>query len=233
MNEIDKEYLVYLHINKINNKKYVGITSRTPAERWGKNGSKYSTSPKFYAAINKYGWNNFEHKILETKLSKEEACLKEQYYIQKFNSLSPNGYNLTTGGEITEVSDEARKKISKSMMGNKNGLGHKCSEETRKKISDAQKGKTFTEEHKRHISEAKKGKSTSSCSEEKRQHIIASKKDKKAVYCIETDTVYESIQECARQLGLRATLICKVCKGKAKTTGGYHFQYYTHTLINA
>lgn len=136
---------------------YVGITSRTPENRWGKNGCNYSTSPKFYAAINKYGWNNFEHEILETGLSKEEACLREQYYIQKFNSLSPNGYNLTSGGEMTEMSDEARKKLSKSMMGNKNGLGHKCSEEKKKKISDAQKGKTFTKEHKRHISEAKKG----------------------------------------------------------------------------
>ena len=228
-----KEYLVYQHINKINNKVYVGITSRTPEERWGKNGRNYSTSPKFYAAINKYGWDNFEHRILETHLSKEEACLKEQYYIVKFNSLSPNGYNLTTGGEMTEMSEEARKKLSKSMMGNKNGLGHKCSEEKKRKISEAQKGRTFTEEHKRHISEAKKSKGTGPCSEEKRQHIIAAKKDKKPVYCIETDTVYESIQECARQLHLQATLICKVCKGKAKTTGGHHFQYYTHTLLNA
>ena len=229
MNKIDKKYLVYLHINRINNKMYVGITSRTPENRWGKNGCNYSTSPKFYAAINKYGWNNFEHEILETGLSKEEACLREQYYIQKFNFLSPNGYNLTSGGEMTEMSDEARKKLSKSMMGNKNGLGHKCSEEKKKKISDAQKGKTFTKEHKRHISEAKKGKKVGPCSEEKRQRIIASKKDKKAVYCVETNMIYESIQECARQLGLQATLICKVCKGKAKTTGGYHFQYYIHT----
>ena len=118
-------------------------------------------------------------------------------------------------------------------MGNKNGLGHKCSEEKKRKISEAQKGRHFTEEHKQHISDAKKGKSTGPCSEEKRQHIIAAKKDKKPVYCIEIETIYESIQECSRQLNLQATLICKVCKGKAKTTGGYHFQYYTHTLLNA
>lgn len=230
-------YLVYQHINKINGKQYVGITKRKPEECWGLNGQKYSTSPKFYTAIQKYGWDNFEHNILETNLTKDEACEKEQYYIKKFNSLSPNGYNLTTGGEMTIMSEEARQKLSNSMKNNTNGA-HPCSEETKEKIRLALKGKKFTEEHKQHISEAKRGKSTGSCSEEKRQHIIAAKKDKKPVYCVELNIVYESIQEYARQLNLYATNISKVCKGqRLKTTGGYHFQYATeeqiHILLNA
>ncbi len=127
------------------------------------------------------------------------------------------------------MSKEAKQKLSKSMLGNKNGLGHKCSEEKKRKISDAQKGKKLSKKHRENISKAKKGKSTTPCSEEKRQKIIANKKDKKSVYCIETNKIYESIHECARQLNLQPTLICKVCKGKAKTTGGYHFKYYTNT----
>lgn len=70
-------YLVYQYINKIDGNQYIGITKRKPEERWGLNGQKYSTSPKFYEAIQKYDWNNFEHKILETNLTKDEACEKE------------------------------------------------------------------------------------------------------------------------------------------------------------
>jgi len=51
-------YKIYIHINKVNGKMYVGITKQTPEDRW-KNGTGYDTSPKFYNAIKKYGWENF------------------------------------------------------------------------------------------------------------------------------------------------------------------------------
>ena len=51
------------------------------------------------------------------------------------------------------------------MRGNQNGLGHPCSEEKKKKISEAQKGRKFTEEHKQKLSEAAK-KRLVPCSEE-------------------------------------------------------------------
>ena len=71
--EIKNKWTVYMHINKLNNKKYVGITSRNPNERWGKNGNRYKSSPHFYSAIQKYGWDNFEHIILKDNLTSEEA----------------------------------------------------------------------------------------------------------------------------------------------------------------
>lgn len=64
-------YTVYQHVNKINGKMYIGITKRTPQDRWGHDGSKYKTIPHFYAAIQKYGWNNFEHNILYTNCDKK------------------------------------------------------------------------------------------------------------------------------------------------------------------
>lgn len=115
------------------------------------------------------------------------------------------------------------------MMGNKNGLGKPCSEEKKEKIRAAQIGRTFTEERKKAISDAKKGKTHKPLSEESRKKI-ADAHDKKPVYCLETDTVYESIQACARKLGLEATVVCKICKGKGKSTKGYHVSYYENNI---
>lgn len=47
----------------------------------------------------------------------------------------------------------------------------------------------------------------------------------KPVYCVELDKTYNGVREAARELGLNHPLISKVCKGKALTTGGYHFRY--------
>ena len=52
-------YIVYQHKNKINGKVYIGITMQDPERRW-RHGEGYKSSPHFYAAIQKYGWDNFE-----------------------------------------------------------------------------------------------------------------------------------------------------------------------------
>lgn len=110
------------------------------------------------------------------------------------------------------------------MKGNKNGLGHPCTPEKAKKISEAQKGKIVSEETRKKQSLAKKGKPGPKCSEEKKAKISASHK-KKAVYCEETGETYISIQECARQLNIEATRVCACCKGRTKSVKGYHLSY--------
>ena len=200
-------YTVYQHRNKINGKIYIGITMQEPEKRWGSNGCNYKSSPHFYAAIQKYGWDNFEHNILFTNLTKEKACQKEQELIKNFNSMDRNfGYNSTSGGDIFVMNKETKQKISQAMMGNKNGLGHPCSEEKKIKISKAQKGREFTAEHKEKLSEAAKKRHVP-CSDEKKKKLSQNYPNKKQVYCQELDTVYESVQECARQLNLYLTTI--------------------------
>lgn len=226
-------YLLYKHVNKINGKVYVGITSRSAEERWGNEGSKYKSSPYFYSAIKKYGWNNFEHIIMEENLTKEEASRKEQYYIKEYNAMNRNfGYNETSGGETPTMSLAARKKLSESMKGNQNGKGVIFTEERKQKISKALKGKPFSEERKKKMSEAAKKRHVP-CSEEKKKILSEAYPNKKQVYCLETDTVYSSIHECSRQTGVPATLICRVCKGKQKTSRGFHFSYYDNNIENA
>lgn len=222
-------YTVYQHKNKINGKIYIGITMQEPEQRWGSNGINYKSSPHFYSAIQKYGWDNFEHNILFQNLTKEEACKKEQELIAEYNSMDRDfGYNSTSGGESFTMNKETKQKISQALMGNKNGLGHPCSEEKKKKISEAQKGRQLTEEHKQKLSEAAKKRHTP-CSEQAKESIRKAS-HKKPIYCEELDQIFESVQECARQLNLYATNISKACRGIIHTTGGYHFKYYDDTI---
>lgn len=222
-------YTVYQHKNKINEKVYIGITSQKPEQRWGSQGCNYKSSPHFYSAIQKYGWDNFEHNILFTDLTKEQACLKEQELIKEYNSTNREfGYNSTSGGDIFTMNEETKQKMSQAMIRNQNGLGHPCSEEKKEKISNAQKGRKFTEEHKQKLSEAAKNRHVP-CSEEKKQ-ILKEKSHKKSVYCEELDKIFESVQECSRQLGIPATSISKLCNGRGKTLKGYHLRYYNDTI---
>lgn len=139
------------------------------------------------------------------------------------------GYNSTFGGDIFIMNEETKQKISQSLMGNKNGLGHPCSEEKKKKISEAQKGKKFTEEHKQKLSEAAKNRHVP-CSEEKKQKLSQNYPNKRKVYCEELNKIFNSVQQCSKELGIPATNISKLCGGRGKTLKGYHLRYYNDTI---
>jgi group I intron endonuclease len=91
-----KNYYVYRHVSP-SGKSYIGITKQKPERRF-QNGFGYKTQDSFFRAIAKYGWDNFTHEILEEGLTEKEACEKEAYYIDLYNSFSPNGYNTREGG---------------------------------------------------------------------------------------------------------------------------------------
>lgn len=60
---MERNYTVYMHENKTNHKKYIGITSKPPEKRW-KNGANYQNCHAMRRAIEKYGWDGFDHIIL-------------------------------------------------------------------------------------------------------------------------------------------------------------------------
>lgn len=113
-------FTVYAHINKIDGKRYFGITcNKKPEYRWA-NGKGYPANKHFTNAIKKYGWENFDHAIIMSGMSKEDACNLEQYLIALHDTTNPtNGYNLSIGGECsglgTKRSEEAKRKYRKSM----------------------------------------------------------------------------------------------------------------------
>lgn len=83
-----------------NGKSYIGQT-RTSIERRRKNeyGTGYSGSPSFYHAIQKYGGlQNFEYEELE-RVDVELLDEREVYYIQKYKTITPHGYNIESGGQ--------------------------------------------------------------------------------------------------------------------------------------
>ena len=129
--------------------------------------------------------------------------------------------------DLTAILAVCRQKISQALMGNKNGFGHPCSEE--KKIGESQKGKKFTEEHKKRMSEAAKKRHVP-CSEEKRQKLSKNYPNKKKVYCEELNKIFESVRQCGRELGILATSISSLCRGRGKTRKGYHLKYYDDTI---
>ena len=69
-----RNYKIYMHKNKINGKVYIGQTYTSLRARFGKNGIGYKGCPIFYNAIQKYGWDNFEHEILEENIPNAEIA---------------------------------------------------------------------------------------------------------------------------------------------------------------
>lgn len=149
-------YFVYLTKNLVNNKCYVGWHATNNLND-GYLGSGIALS----RAIKKYGKNNFITGIIEM-CKKTNILQKEKYWIKEKNTLVPNGYNLTGGGDggntYTLLSEKDKEKFRKKCSeGNK---GKKVSKETCKKISDSNKGKSRnkgilkTEEHKQKLKEA-------------------------------------------------------------------------------
>jgi group I intron endonuclease len=103
---------VYIITNLINNKIYIGKTSKTYKERWSQHISAAladSSKPDYnfllHKAIRKYGKEQFKVELLEDNISDEESCLREQYWINFYHSSilfeENNGYNMTYGGEGT------------------------------------------------------------------------------------------------------------------------------------
>lgn len=110
-------YSVYAHINKVNKKIYIGSTSREPKVRW-QNGKGYSSNKMFSNDIKKYSWDNFEHEIIASGLTKEEAESFEELLIRKLDAINENiGYNIKYGGNTTECPENIKIKISNSKKG--------------------------------------------------------------------------------------------------------------------
>ena len=154
-------YSVYKHTAP-NGKIYIGITCQKPEYRW-QNGLGYRTQSRFYRAIQKYGWDVFQHEIIADGLAREQAEQMEIKLIAQYKSNErEHGYNMSEGGTGGKsgctVSDDVRIRLSEMNRGEKNPwYGKHHNEETRMKISKGNLGKSPSAEARRKISESKRG----------------------------------------------------------------------------
>ena len=102
--ENDNSNGIYKFENQINHKIYIGQAENL-RKRYKKHFSNIkdnSHQEDFYKALREYGWDNFSYEILEkfspAEYNEEKLDNLECFYIKKYNSLKPNGYNMTEGG---------------------------------------------------------------------------------------------------------------------------------------
>jgi group I intron endonuclease len=173
--------IIYKVTCLVTNKVYIGKTIKTLAQRKSvhlSHAKKYNDTSAFHSAIRKYGKDNFIWEVLDRVMFSDLLIDLECFYISKYNCMSPNGYNLTVGGEGAtgyRHTEEAKKKIGLAGVGKKNtlgyhhsqeakekisvaGMGRKKSDETRKKLSVANTGKRLSEETRNKISKVQIGK---------------------------------------------------------------------------
>lgn len=140
-----------------NEKKYIGVTCCKPNRRW-QNGYGYVTQSYMYRAIQKYGWENIEHKIIANNLTANQASKMEAELVELYQTTDKDkGYNIKPGGAVGyHLSEEHKKKIGKANAGSNNGMyGYKYTDEEIRYKSEHSpwKGRKHTEESKKKISE--------------------------------------------------------------------------------
>lgn len=218
--EIRGPYLVYTHVCP-NGKVYIGLTRQSELARW-ENGNAYKDNEPFYADIQKYGWENFIHRIEFRDMSEQDALYLESMLISFENACDPScGYNRarfgTTGWKPTPEQREHLSQVRKvyaaehpEMIENLADMhrGVPRTESTKSKIRSALSKVPKTEAHRQHIAEG-----------------IAKKRPVKAVRCLETGETYRSAWEAHQLTGIGDAGIARCCKGKANTAGGFHWEY--------
>ena len=211
---------IYKITNRTDNKIYVGQTIRDVETRWKDHLKKGSKCRYLSSAIKKYGVDNFDFKLVCITFDNQLDGM-EIKYIEQYNSLVPNGYNLKNGGNGGRHHAETNQKISESLKNRyKNGLAPPSSH----------LGKPHSEIHKKKISESLKGRRLS---QETINKIILSKQklSKQKYKIIQFDILgnclnsFETCQEAAEYIGTTRANVNHCCTGKRKTAKGYVWKY--------
>lgn len=206
-------FIVYQHIFP-NGKMYFGITSQKPNRRW-RNGEGYNHNIMMYRAIQKYGWNNITHNVLYENLTKEQAEQKEIELISLYKSnCNQYGYNICSGGSVNIPTEETKKKIGLASK------GRIPDEITRQKISKAVKHRVVKEESKlygeRNWFYGKVGGLS-----------VRAKAVKQLDNNRNTIKTWASISDACRELGIKNQSINRSLHKRNIRAGGYYWEYAT------
>jgi len=130
--------IIYKARNRLNGKLYVGMSTKSLAERCAEHigSARWNSRTVFHCAIRKYGPESFTFRVIDSASSLAELKVKEKLWIKKLNCRVPSGYNLTDGGDgVVNPPFEVRERNRLAH------LGKKASEETKRKMSLSQTGR--------------------------------------------------------------------------------------------
>ncbi len=186
--------------------KYVGSTSLTITKRIQLH---YISCKKsvIYKYVREHPNEEFSYVAIDYANTKEEAFEKEEFwtefYRERYSML-----NIFTG-PIPD--DNTKRKISEATKGNNNPFfGKHHTEESKKKMSEARKGKKKSEEFKKYLSDMFAGKNNPSA---------------RKVRIKESNQIFESIKECAEFLNVSRPTISNAIKRKSKVKRKYTIEY--------
>lgn len=221
-----KKYSIYEHISP-SGKVYVGQTSNLNI-RWQGNGNRYLNKnkkglfvqPYFAHALLKYGWDNFEHRIILENIPKSEANYAEKYLI-KWYKLHNMSYNCTDGGEGAcgikrTMSLEMRKHMSEIMRAFHPLKGTHRTEKQKQAAREKMLGRKASKEARFNMRMAHLGKSNPHRCKE----VYAF--DKQSKYFVRK---FSSISEASKYTGISHSAICNTARGKCPSAGSYIWSF--------
>ena len=239
MKENNKCYKVYKHINKINGKCYIGITSLEPNKRFGKNGIYYKECTYFWNAIQKYGWDNFEHIIIADNLTKEQACEYEVNLIEHMKSERPDDcYNILVGGDLGRKGVPITEEYREKFRGEKNPFAKSviCIETNRVFDTVTEACKFYHVDRSNIARACRTGMACGKDGDIKLHWAYYNKEDKtfnvtkirtrnKRVYCETTGLYFNSLKEASEYYNVPYDGIWHSCKYHNATSYGYVWRY--------
>lgn len=242
---MSKVFHVYKITNTVNGKLYVGITQNGYKRRFAahlrhsKGGRKSCRA--LYSAINKYGESSFKVELIETCKNRDELNKREIFWIKKLNTLSPNGYNLTEGGDAGVMSDETKAIMSERMKGIK--PDDKVYEaQLKARLDPIREAKRLRNiriamnrpEVRLATSERQKGVKKSP------SHIIAIREAiASRIKCVETGVEFDTISSAVKwirnttEYKASTAKICRALKRSDYTAYGYHWERLSESKRNS
>lgn len=225
--------IIYKITNKLTGKCYIGQTTQTLSRRFAGHRYDINDNLPIHRALKKYGELNFICEEIASYTNMEDLNNAEHYYIEWFNCLIPNGYNIRAGGNNGGALHEStRKKIGDANRGEKNFFygkpgpmrGKKHTQEAKTAISDSGKGNKNHFYGKKHSLESRQ---KQSLAKQGSNHWGYGKPHfrRKPILCLETGKAYSCLTEAARQTGFSKNGIGDVATGRVKQIYGFTFRY--------
>lgn len=223
--------IIYMYTSP-SGKCYIGQT--VDEDRRRKEHMKHNQITTFHNAVKKYGYENMIYSILHKDIETKCALnILEHMEIKIRNTLCPNGYNMMTGGGAAGIPcEETRIKQSRSRRGKKH------TEETIKRMQQAQKGRIITKEARIKMALYRSGSKQSQETKDKislacKGHFVSensrmktSERNRKKIKCVETGVIYESFTNAAIEYKMKNLSSISACINNPRRTAyGYHWEY--------